>query len=131
MSDPLEGDSRTILLVEDEEIVREVIGETLTASGFRVVAVTDASEALECLSSDQDFCLVLTDHSLPGLNGSELVHRIRVQHPALPVLVVSGYTLDPTLAARGIPSLNKPFMPDELMARIRELLPPSSQDSDE
>jgi len=122
MSDRPEAGHPRILLVEDEDIVREVIEDTLMSSGFTVVSASDARDALEVIGSEDPVSLVVTDHSLPGLTGSELARRIRSMRPDLPILLVSGYAIDADLSAEGIPHLTKPFMPDTLLARIRQLL---------
>lgn len=122
MSVPPADGSLTILLIEDEEMVREVIEETLSTSGFNVVSVPDAGDALALLEGPAAVSLVLTDNHLPGVSGADLAQRIRETKPDLPVLVVSGYGMDPALGTQGVAYLPKPFMPEELLARIRGLL---------
>ena len=124
MMDPAADGPPTILLIEDEQIVREVIEDTLTMAGFEVISVADAANGLAFLEGPNPVSLVVTDNNLPGASGADLAIRIRTTKPSLPVLMVSGYGVDPTLlTAQGIAYLPKPFMPEELLNRIRDLLP--------
>lgn len=122
MSAPPADGSQTILLIEDERMVREAIEDTLTTSGFNVVSVPDAADARAVLEGQDPVSLVLTDNNLPGVSGADLALWILRTQPDLPVLVVSGYGVDPDLRSRGVAYLPKPFMPEELLSRIRSLL---------
>jgi PAS domain S-box-containing protein len=116
----------TVLLAEDEEGVREVVGRMLEHLGFRVLPAEDGVAALEALAThDGDVTAVLLDVSMPRMGGSETLRRIRERHPDLPVVLMSGYTeqevasnlLDGSSGATGF--LQKPFLPEDLAAVLR------------
>jgi two-component system, cell cycle sensor histidine kinase and response regulator CckA len=117
----------TVLLVEDEELIRRVVTQALELHGYRVVAVEDGRRALAvCERADQPIDLLVTDVVMPSMNGPELVQRVSRLRPRLPVLYISGYT-DRALIHQGqrdagTAFLQKPFMPDVLVRKIREVL---------
>jgi signal transduction histidine kinase/ActR/RegA family two-component response regulator len=122
----------TILLVEDDENVRVLIGEELRKCGYRVVEARNGVEA--CLVATPymgKLRLLLTDIVMPGMSGVELARNLRVIKPGLKVLFISGYADDIGIGA-GDPAsryLQKPFTPEVLAEKIREVLnlEPSSQ----
>lgn len=123
MSDDLTAASGPlILLVEDEQIVREVIQETLTQAGYVVTAVRNAFEALDVVGELEPVTLLVTDNALPGMSGSELAARVADAHPKVKTLLISGYALGPRVGETRFPYLQKPFLPDELLAKIRQIL---------
>ncbi len=113
----------TILVVDDERPVRELIRSILSASGHRVLVAESGSDAL-VLSLDEEgpIDLLVTDVAMPGLSGPELVERIRVRRPDLPVIYVSGYPGDGIPQDRSSRFLPKPFAPDDLLRRVHETL---------
>lgn len=121
-----------ILLVEDDENVRMLIGEELRKCGYRIVDARNGVEA--CLVATPyigNLRLLLTDIVMPGMSGVELARNLRVIKPGLKVLFISGYTDDIGIGA-GDPAstyLQKPFTPEVLAAKVREVLnrEPSSQ----
>jgi CheY-like chemotaxis protein len=119
--------SETILLVEDEKAVRDLARRCLEANGYRVVAAASAEEAQEIASRHQGrFDLLLADVVMPGASGPELARRLLNSRPDLQVLFVSGYTdesvASPKVLEPGSSFLQKPFTPDALARRVRELL---------
>ncbi|HVY25253.1 MAG TPA: ATP-binding protein [Polyangiaceae bacterium] len=123
-SQPNESRSERILLVEDEAVVRTVIERSLQRAGYRVSVATCAEEALEFLG-DSQLDLVITDVVMPGMNGWELGRVLGERRPNLPILYISGYTGDASSTAgtsQGLPFLQKPFLPDDLLRAIRKLL---------
>ncbi len=122
--------SETILLVEDEDAVRELAKEILEAGGYAVIDSGDPVEALDIgRRSERHIDLLLTDVVMPSMNGRQLADRLTSGHPEIKVLYMSGYTddavgrygvLDPDVSLIG-----KPFSPDALMRRVREALHPS------
>ncbi|MCF6267878.1 MAG: PAS domain S-box protein [Desulfuromusa sp.] len=122
----LPGGNETILLVEDDPLVRESTMSILTTVGYQVVTSDCAESALKILDQkDKNLALILSDVVMPGLKGSEFYHEIR-KKTAIPVIFVSGYTFD-TLQEQGwvkegVLLLNKPIQPGELLTRIRETL---------
>ncbi len=119
--------NETILLVEDEAPVREVVRRALTAAGYAVLVARDGPEALGIGVGQLDSIdLVLTDMILPGMTGRDLAAALRKQRPGLRVMIMSGYTGDtyPALEAlpAGIGYLEKPFSLADLRRKIREAL---------
>ncbi len=119
--------SETVLVVEDEAVVRDMAARGLTAEGYRVLQARDGAEALEVLAArDGDVDIVVTDVAMPVLNGRDLAVRLAEQRPDLPILFTSGYT-DDNVVRRGLlesgqPFLQKPFSPSALAQNVRALL---------
>jgi len=124
---PLSPDGGAILVVDDEELARIVIGRILTDAGYSAVQVASAREALIVLErAAPRFGLVVTDVVMPETDGRTLGRLIGERHPGLPVLYVSGYP-EHDVFHRGSPSplspfLQKSFTPDVLLAMVRMLL---------
>jgi PAS domain S-box-containing protein len=121
------GGTETVLLVEDEEMVREMLQETLAGAGYRLLVAADANHALARAAAHRgSIQLLLTDVVMPGGSGSELAERLSLVRPGIRVLYVSGYTEEAIVRhgvlARDVAFLGKPFTPDELLARVRQLL---------
>jgi two-component system cell cycle sensor histidine kinase/response regulator CckA len=119
--------SETILLVEDEDAVRDLTRRCLEARGYRVLQASSAEEATHVLASHgARLDLLLTDVVMPGASGPELARRLQAERPDLNVLFVSGYTDDSMVAQRvldpGASFLQKPFTPDTLARKVREVL---------
>ena len=118
---PWLGESRTILLVEDETFVREVASEVLRAAGYRVLTAKNAAEAIQIYEKGFEIDLLLTDVVLPGETGRVLAERLRRVNPRLPVLLATGYGEQMARAA-GEECLAKPFSSEDLLGRVRQLL---------
>jgi len=115
----------TILLAEDEKNIRDLFADVLRQEGYTVIAAEDGAQALVLAGEVEDrIDLVVCDVVMPNLGGVDLIRSLRANDPSLPVLFISGYTFDSLRAGElaGEPFLQKPFMPTELVARIRELL---------
>ena len=117
----------TVLLVEDEDEIREIIRDSLEERGCRVLICADGTAALElCARHDGPIHLLLTDMMMPGMNGHELAERIVRLRPATPVMFVSGHPEaevgDDTLIGRHVTLLRKPFSSDELVDRVIEVV---------
>ena len=114
-----------VLVVDDNEVFRRPLQRALEAAGLEVVAVASAEDALEVLhASTVD--VLLTDHRLPGMDGVQLITRIKATHPALAIIVMTAYgTIESAVEARRAGAddyLEKPFeMPDLLRALHRAL----------
>jgi PAS domain S-box-containing protein len=123
---PVVGGSEKILLVEDNDLVREQCAIQLKRLGYHVLAAEDGEEALAILDKEDDIRLLFSDVSLPkGLNGPELAARVRTRLPGLPVLLSSGYAAGRVeIASLGVrvAILTKPYYQDQLAAVIRDLL---------
>lgn len=93
--EPLQGQAETILLVEDEESVREVVTWELTGIGYRVLAAANGEEAMALYEQHKgEVALVLLDLLMPGIGGAELYYALRQHDPELAVIVLSGYPQD-------------------------------------
>jgi two-component system, cell cycle sensor histidine kinase and response regulator CckA len=115
-----------ILVVEDEEDVRRVVREMLEQQGYSVVTASSGSEALALCSASTDIDLLITDVVMPGMSGRELADQLSACIPDLNVLFVSGYT-DTAIVHHGVLNagvhfLQKPFTPNQLARKVRELL---------
>ncbi len=122
-----EPGTETILFVEDEESVRELVTEYLAARGYRVLEASDGVKALEIASRhDGEIQLLITDVVMPQLSGRELASRVSAGRPGLKVLYISGYTDDSIfrhgVLEGGMAFLQKPFNLKALAAKIREVL---------
>ena len=123
-----QSEERTILLVEDEVTVRDLVSLLLRHDGFAVLEAGCGEEALEVMAGlgDQGVDLVLTDLVMPRIGGEELVERLRVDHPDLRVLFTSGYTeRGPSredLESPNLAFLQKPFRPDVLLRTVHQML---------
>jgi len=118
--------SESILVVEDNEAVREFSSEGLRDYGFKVLEAADASEALRILESGATVDLLFTDIGLPGLNGRELVATVQRKYPDIRVLFTSGYAQMPSPTSSRwiseIPLLSKPFTRSQLYERVLQVL---------
>jgi two-component system, cell cycle sensor histidine kinase and response regulator CckA len=118
--------TETVLLVEDETGVRELIRDFLTRCGYRVLEAIGIDEAFSLFDAHASVIdLLVTDIVMPGMNGRVLAERLIARRPALKVLYMSGYTDDQVLVqgvASGAGFLQKPFTPDVLAHRVREVL---------
>jgi two-component system cell cycle sensor histidine kinase/response regulator CckA len=123
------GGSETILLVEDEDSVRQLVRETLESRGYRVLEAENGDAALALAASHTDpIHLIITDVVMPGLSGHELVQQLIPARPTLKVLYLSGYAQEAFSAsvAADAPKtfLQKPFTLQTLSRKVREILGP-------
>ena len=110
-----------LLVVDDEAALRDLLQRYLDRLGYQVETCAGAEEALERFkAAPAAFALVITDLTLPGLNGEELLARIRAIHPQQRALMLSGYPYRPTDALTGF--LQKPFVPKMLVEEIQRAL---------
>ena len=129
MTLPVPQGSETILLVEDAEWVRKLARQVLEGAGYRVLEASSADAAIRmCESSNNGtrIDLLLTDVVMPGMSGNDMSKHVLVKRPNLPVLYMSGYT-DDAIVQHGVlePGINfiqKPFSPDALALKVREVL---------
>ena len=119
--------SETVLVVEDDPLVRRVTARALRELGYQVLEAVDGEEALEVARGDgRAVDLLLTDVVMPRLSGRELARRLQAESPRVKVLFASGYT-DDTVLRHGIQAeeldfLAKPFTVEGLARKVRELL---------
>jgi signal transduction histidine kinase/CheY-like chemotaxis protein len=121
-----EGGKETILLVEDEDLLRSMAAEVLGELGYTVIDADSGGTALERAAQAGPIHLVLTDVVMPGMGGPEVWTEVARLHPESRVLFMSGYT-DDAVVRHGVREaefalLNKPFTPDELARRVRAIL---------
>jgi PAS domain S-box-containing protein len=116
--------TQTILVVEDEASVRNLVASALRADDYRLLLASSAEEAIQMIESTSEHIdLLLTDAIMPGRSGVELADTLLAQRPGLRVIIMSGYTEDTLEGFDGrIEFLQKPFAPRELRRRIREAL---------
>ncbi len=119
--------TETILLVEDEEIVRTLSLQILKECGYKVIVARDGIEALEIFEkTDERIDLLLTDVVMPRMGGRELAEKLLAEMPDLPILFASGYT-DDAIVRHGVLETNvnfiqKPFTLDDVARKVRDLL---------
>jgi PAS domain S-box-containing protein len=119
--------TETILLVEDELGVRQLVCEMLQRLGYQILQAGGGAEALQLFEQHKgSIDLLITDVIMPQMSGRELAQRLKLVQPSLKVLYISGYT-DDMLAHHGVLESNvfllqKPFAPDELAKKLREVL---------
>ncbi|MBK7366396.1 MAG: response regulator [Candidatus Eisenbacteria bacterium] len=120
------GGHETVLLVEDDALVRDYVLTCLEQSGYRVASAESGAQALEHLATAPLPALLLTDVTMPGISGVELARRVRLSHPAVPVLFMTGYMRsfepDGEAAEFSGQALAKPFTRGDLLQRVRAAL---------
>ena len=117
----------TVLLVEDEEVIRRLAERALIGAGYTVLTAADGREALKALEQrGQPVDLLLTDVVMPGMNGRKLAQEVALRKMAPRTLFVSGYTDDAIvrlgMLQPGLAFLHKPFSPEALLRKMREVL---------
>ena len=117
----------TILLVDDEDVVRAATAEMLEDVGYTVLQADSGPAALAVLRNAPSIDLLITDYLMPGMNGVELVRNARNVVPSLLVLIISGYSTIAEGPGADLPRLAKPFRQIDLAGRIAEIL--ASQDA--
>lgn len=119
--------TETILLVEDEEAVRSLVRDVLEALGYKVLVATCGDEAIAlCKQQATRIPLLLTDLVMPGMGGRELADCLKVSHPGMKRLYMSGYTDDATvrhgILGPGVAFIGKPFTPQAIARKVRDVL---------
>jgi CheY-like chemotaxis protein len=116
----------TILVVEDEEMIRESLIETFTSFGHRVLAAADGVEGLDCYLQVDDLDIVITDLGMPRLSGWRLIEQIRMQDTRLPIIIISGWgdEVSPERVLRyGVDKvIAKPFTVSDLQSALNEVM---------
>jgi PAS domain S-box-containing protein len=126
-ADVLRGDGEVVVLVEDDDMVRELVERLLVKHGYTVRSFADGKACLRDLSAEPEPAdILVTDVIMPGLSGPELRDRLHAAGLMLPALFMSGYTGD-TLLRRGLADaradfLQKPVMPEHLLRKLRGVL---------
>ena len=121
------GGRETILLVEDEAMIRILVCNVLGGYGYVVHEADDAEHAEDIIEARGGVIdLIITDVVLPGMSGRDLVERVAAVYPGIPTLFMSGYSRD-VMDNHGVPNagvalLQKPFSPEALLLKVREVL---------
>jgi CheY-like chemotaxis protein len=122
------GAGETILVVDDEFLVRNVNERLLKAIGYRTLSAVDGVDGLERYQEHaKEIDLVLLDLTMPNLSGAEVFRQLRQWDPELPIIIYTGYLVDPQAFARDNGSapnaiVTKPLVIDALAAKIRQIL---------
>jgi signal transduction histidine kinase len=124
---PARGHDERLLLVEDQQELREALSRVLQDAGYHVAVAGDGEQALDlALEPGAEFDLVVSDVVMPRMSGLDLAEHLAAARPRIKVLLISGHMSHPSLRDREVPLgvalLAKPFEPSELTAKIRELL---------
>jgi CheY-like chemotaxis protein len=109
----------SILLVDDEDLVRAAPADMLSEAGHRVDQAQNGAAALH-MFGDKDYDLLVTDFAMPGMSGAELVAKLRERAPGLGALLITGYASAADLPSN-LPRLNKPFRSADLLGRIESI----------
>jgi len=114
-------DSLRLLIIDDEPPLLDLLGRYLGRKGYEVETCPTPAEALAQFRADPDrFSMVITDLSMPEMNGEELIRKLREMRPQLPAIITSGYPYQPQ--ATGIGFVQKPFLPQTLVEQIEKAL---------
>ncbi|HEV8631507.1 MAG TPA: ATP-binding protein, partial [Thermoanaerobaculia bacterium] len=120
------GGNETVLVAEDEEVVRALVVRLLRLRGYRVIEAEGGEAALAAAADSDELQLLITDVVMGDFSGRQLADRLQARHPGLKVLFISGYT-DESIASHGVLDpgirlLEKPFTADVLARRVRQIL---------
>ena len=124
------GGKANILVVDDEELIRELFKDTVEELGHLIVSADSSLEGLE-LAKQQDFDLVFLDLKMPGVDGAELFRQIKIIKPKVPVIIITGYP-DSEIMSRALSYgpfgvMNKPFSESDIIAAVNNFLRISRQ----
>ena len=126
-TDDVPGGTETILVVEDEEMLREMLKTVLASKGYQVLTASDGIEAVEIYALHREnINLVVADIGLPRLAGSEVFLRLKQSNPGIKVVLASGF-LEPALKAEMIKAgakeiIQKPYQPNDFLKSVRKAL---------
>jgi len=113
--------SLRIMVIDDDPLVLRNAIALLEDAGHEVIAATSAAEGLEMLLKT-DVDLLITDHLMPMMTGTQLIEEIKIRFPTLPVLIMSGYREESAMDAANVPRLMKPFSQQQLLEAIRSVM---------
>ena len=126
ISESIDGGSETLLIAEDEEIVKDFLKKILEKAGYRVIVAGNGEEAVARFREHDDISLVLSDVVMPRKNGKEILAEIKEINPEIKVIFISGYTADIIqkrgIIEEGVEFITKPFSKNDLLRKIREVL---------
>jgi DNA-binding NtrC family response regulator len=120
------GREEVVLVVEDEQVVRDLVVDLLSEMGYRSLQAVDGPSGLAILLSDVRIDLLISDVGLPGFNGRQLADAACAHRPGLKVLFITGYAhsaaVSNDLLSPGMHMITKPFALDTLAERIRDMI---------
>lgn len=126
ISGPVVGGRETVLLAEDDPMVRALAEEILRRAGYTVLVASDGDEAVELFTSAEKVDILLLDVVMPGMNGHDVMKKIREMEPDIPVLFTSGYTQNAIhtnfVLKTGLKLLQKPYSQEQLLRALRSIL---------
>jgi CheY-like chemotaxis protein len=108
------------MLVDDEELVRMSTADMLSDLGYEVIDFANADEALKAIEEGLEVAILVSDHLMPGMTGTDFIRQVQAQRPDMPALLVSGYA-EAQGVAPDLPRLTKPFRQADLAASIAAL----------
>lgn len=120
--------NETILVVEDEEVLRKLITSVLKKRGYKIIEASDGEDALDLIKGQKEnsIHLVITDLVMPRMSGPELIKKLSLLHPETKVLCISGYTVNPMIQPELLKPqtsfLRKPFAPETLAQKVCEII---------
>jgi two-component system cell cycle sensor histidine kinase/response regulator CckA len=124
-AEPVESVGASVLVVDDDEMVRSTVTRLLTLSGHEVDQASAGAEALSTFA-DNDYDIVFTDFGMPEMTGAELARKLKEENPDLPIVLLTGYTETETAIDEVDGILSKPFKRDELDTAIQKHVVSSS-----
>jgi CheY-like chemotaxis protein len=116
----------TILVVDDDALIAMSTVDMLEDLGHEVIEANSGDRALEILRQDRTIDLLVTDYSMPRMNGAQLAAAARQIRPELPVLLATGYAELPTGSGNGLPKIGKPYQQDPLATEINRVMKQSA-----
>jgi CheY-like chemotaxis protein len=124
---PVAGGSETLLVAEDEEMVRKLLVRLLEAAGYTVLAACDGEDALNVFDQHADrIDMAVLDIMMPKLSGREVMNRIQTKRPGMRFLFSSGYSRDAIhddfVIQEGLRLIRKPYQHTDLLRAVREIL---------
>lgn len=122
--DDMSAPKITVLVVDDDALIAMCTVEMLEDLGHDVIEVNSGSRALDVLQNGRPIDLLITDYSMPKMNGAQLASAARELRPDLPILLATGYTELPSSAGVDLPCIAKPFRQEQLAVTITKVLAP-------
>jgi len=120
------GRGEKVLFVDDEKTIRQIAEEFLGQAGYSYICFGNGMEALKWLRDGNTCDILVTDMTMPGMTGEELIEEVRKMHPALPAILCTGYNHEPAgqrdTSVSASAFLSKPFSFPDLLVQIRKLL---------
>ncbi|HZP81083.1 MAG TPA: response regulator [Chthonomonadaceae bacterium] len=121
----LDESTHTLLVVDDEPLITDLFRQFMTKRGYRVLTATSGQQALATVEAEESIALVITDMTMPEMNGLEIANRLAQLRPRLPVLIATGHNTEDALAnlpPNVVGIVQKPFQNKLLAERIHEIL---------